>query len=56
MRNERVREMCRLKLIVEMMKVNKLRRFTLMERMSEDRMAKTIYKREKVGERNLGRP
>jgi hypothetical protein len=42
--------------IVERMKVNKLRWFGHMERMSEERLTKIVYKAERMGERRCSRP
>jgi hypothetical protein len=56
-RNERIGEMCRLnQSVVERMWVNKLRWFGHMERMSEEKMTKIIYKAERMNEKRRGRP
>jgi hypothetical protein len=52
--NERVIELKQS--VAERMKVNKLRWFSHMERMSEERLTKIKYKAEKAGERRRGRP
>ena len=56
-RNEQIREECNVRVgVVTRMKVNKLRWFGHVERMSEERLTRKIYAAERCGIRKRGRP